>query len=84
MFVCRYSVLLQEKDKWEEQEGRCQKDKEELSQQFQKNRLLQQKNLQLRTELDRYCSTHIITCLNLGIDLACLVLNFFVGCVNDY
>lgn len=47
-------MLLQQKDKWEEQEGRGQKDKEELNQQIQKSRLLQQENLQLKTEVDRY------------------------------
>ncbi|XP_029972273.1 protein Daple isoform X1 [Salarias fasciatus] len=49
----KYCVLLQQKDKWEEQEGRGQKDKEELSQEVQKNRLLQQENLQLKSEVDR-------------------------------
>uniref|UniRef100_A0A8C4E5A1 Coiled-coil domain containing 88C n=1 Tax=Dicentrarchus labrax TaxID=13489 RepID=A0A8C4E5A1_DICLA len=43
------------KEKWEEQEGRGQKEKEEQNQQIQKNRLLQQENLQLKTEVDRYC-----------------------------
>uniref|UniRef100_A0A673CTC9 Protein Daple-like n=1 Tax=Sphaeramia orbicularis TaxID=375764 RepID=A0A673CTC9_9TELE len=43
----KYCVLLQQKDKWEEQEGRGQKEKEELNQEIQKNRLLQQENLQL-------------------------------------
>uniref|UniRef100_A0AAQ5XIE6 HOOK N-terminal domain-containing protein n=1 Tax=Amphiprion ocellaris TaxID=80972 RepID=A0AAQ5XIE6_AMPOC len=52
----KYCVLLQQKEKWEEQEGRGQKEKEELNQEIQKNRLLQQDNLQLKTELDRYCS----------------------------
>lgn len=52
--VCRYCVLLQQKEKWEEQEGRGQKEKEELNQEIQKNRLLQQENLQLKTEVDRY------------------------------
>uniref|UniRef100_A0AAQ5ZCH5 HOOK N-terminal domain-containing protein n=1 Tax=Amphiprion ocellaris TaxID=80972 RepID=A0AAQ5ZCH5_AMPOC len=51
----KYCVLLQQKEKWEEQEGRGQKEKEELNQEIQKNRLLQQDNLQLKTELDRYC-----------------------------
>uniref|UniRef100_A0AAQ5ZHI0 HOOK N-terminal domain-containing protein n=1 Tax=Amphiprion ocellaris TaxID=80972 RepID=A0AAQ5ZHI0_AMPOC len=49
----KYCVLLQQKEKWEEQEGRGQKEKEELNQEIQKNRLLQQDNLQLKTELDR-------------------------------
>ncbi|CAN9502031.1 unnamed protein product [Ophioblennius macclurei] len=49
----KYCVLLQQKDKWEEQEGRGQKDKEELNQEVQKNRLLQQENLQLKSEVDR-------------------------------
>lgn len=53
--VCRYCVLLQQKDKWEEQEGRGRKEKEELNQEIQRNRLLQQENLQLKTEVDRYC-----------------------------
>uniref|UniRef100_A0A8C4GIL1 Coiled-coil domain containing 88C n=1 Tax=Dicentrarchus labrax TaxID=13489 RepID=A0A8C4GIL1_DICLA len=44
-----------QKEKWEEQEGRGQKEKEEQNQQIQKNRLLQQENLQLKTEVDRYC-----------------------------
>ncbi|XP_017290328.1 protein Daple isoform X2 [Kryptolebias marmoratus] len=49
----KYCSLLQLKEKWEEQEGRGQKEKEELSQEIQKNRLLQQENLQLKTEVDR-------------------------------
>ncbi|XP_034531087.1 protein Daple isoform X2 [Notolabrus celidotus] len=49
----KYCMMLQQKDKWEEQEGRGQKEKEELSQEIQKNRLLQQENLQLRTDVDR-------------------------------
>uniref|UniRef100_A0A673CPQ6 Protein Daple-like n=1 Tax=Sphaeramia orbicularis TaxID=375764 RepID=A0A673CPQ6_9TELE len=49
----KYCVLLQQKDKWEEQEGRGQKEKEELNQEIQKNRLLQQENLQLKTDVDR-------------------------------
>lgn len=57
--VCRYYMLVQQKEKWEEQEGRGRKEKEELNQQIQKNRLLQQENLQLKSERDRYCmSTH--------------------------
>uniref|UniRef100_A0A1A8RA38 Coiled-coil domain containing 88C n=2 Tax=Nothobranchius rachovii TaxID=451742 RepID=A0A1A8RA38_9TELE len=46
-------TLLQLKEKWEEQEGRGQKEKEELKQEIQKSRLLQQENLQLKTEVDR-------------------------------
>ncbi|XP_034713542.1 protein Daple [Etheostoma cragini] len=49
----KYCILLQQKEKWEEQEGHNRKEKEELNQEIQKNRLLQQKNLQLKTELDR-------------------------------
>ncbi|XP_069392501.1 protein Daple isoform X4 [Paralichthys olivaceus] len=49
----KYCVLLQQKEKWDEQEGHGQKDKEELNQEIQKNRLLQQENLQLKTEVDR-------------------------------
>uniref|UniRef100_A0A7N8WPU4 Coiled-coil domain containing 88C n=1 Tax=Mastacembelus armatus TaxID=205130 RepID=A0A7N8WPU4_9TELE len=41
--------------KWEEQEGCGLKEKEALNQEIQKNRLLQQENLQLKTEVDRYC-----------------------------
>lgn len=51
--VYRYYVLVQQKDKWDEQEGCIRKEKEELAQQMQKNRLLQQENLQLKTEVDR-------------------------------
>uniref|UniRef100_A0A3B5BIB1 Coiled-coil domain containing 88C n=1 Tax=Stegastes partitus TaxID=144197 RepID=A0A3B5BIB1_9TELE len=54
----KYCVLLQQKDKWEEQEGRGQKEKEELNQEVQKNRLLQQENLQLKTEVDRLTENH--------------------------
>ncbi|XP_069573531.1 LOW QUALITY PROTEIN: protein Daple [Brachyistius frenatus] len=49
----KYCTLLQHKEKWEEQEGLGQKEKEELNQEIQKNRLLQQENLQLKTEVDR-------------------------------
>lgn len=51
--ACRYFILVQQKEKWEEQEGRGQKEKEELNHQVQKNRLLQQENLQLKTEVDK-------------------------------
>lgn len=51
--VCRYYVLVQQKDKWDEQESCIRKEKEELGQQIQKNRLLQQENLQLKAEVDR-------------------------------
>lgn len=44
---------MQQKEKWEEQEGRGQKEKEELNHQVQKNRLLQQDNLQLKAEVDK-------------------------------
>lgn len=54
MSSCRYCALRQLKEKWEEQEGRGQKEKEELNQEVQKNRLLQQENLQLKSEVDRY------------------------------
>ncbi|KAI3367988.1 hypothetical protein L3Q82_026814, partial [Scortum barcoo] len=53
MLHSKYCALLQQKDKWEEQEGRGRKEKEELNQEIQKNRLLQQENLQLKTEVDR-------------------------------
>ena len=46
--------MLQLKEKLEEQEGRGLKEKEELKQENQKNRLLQQENLQLKTDVDRY------------------------------
>ncbi|XP_030615057.1 protein Daple-like isoform X2 [Archocentrus centrarchus] len=49
----KYCVLLQQKEKWEEQEGRGLKEKEELNLEIQKNRLLQQENLQLKAEADR-------------------------------
>ncbi|TMS21289.1 Protein Daple [Larimichthys crocea] len=50
----KFCTLVQQKEKWEEQEGRGRKEKEELNQQIQKNRLLQQENLQLKTEVDRF------------------------------
>ena len=53
--------MLQQKEKWDEQEGHGQKEKEELNQEIQKNRLLQQENLQLKTEVDRYCIIVIVT-----------------------
>ncbi|XP_028994207.3 protein Daple isoform X3 [Betta splendens] len=49
----KYCVLLHQKEKWEEQEGQSQKEKEDLHEEVQKNRLLQQENLQLKSELDR-------------------------------
>nr|XP_046268208.1 protein Daple isoform X2 [Scatophagus argus] len=49
----KYFILAQQKEKWEEQEGRGRKEKEELNQQIQKNRLIQQENLQLKTDVDR-------------------------------
>uniref|UniRef100_A0A8C9ZSF0 Coiled-coil domain containing 88C n=1 Tax=Sander lucioperca TaxID=283035 RepID=A0A8C9ZSF0_SANLU len=49
----KYCILLQQKEKWEEQEGHGRKEKEELNHEIQKNRLLQQENLQLKTEVDR-------------------------------
>ncbi|KAM3595139.1 uncharacterized protein V6R79_018759 [Siganus canaliculatus] len=49
----KYFTLVQEKEKWEEQEGLGRKEKEEHNQQIQKNRLLQQENLQLKTDMDR-------------------------------
>ncbi|XP_077586844.1 protein Daple [Stigmatopora nigra] len=49
----KYCTLLQQKEKWEELEGRGQKEREELSQEHQKNRLLQQENLHLKEEVDR-------------------------------
>lgn len=48
----KYCILMQQKEKWEEQEGRGQKEKDDLNQEIQKNRLLQQENLQLKTEVD--------------------------------
>uniref|UniRef100_A0A667YZN7 Coiled-coil domain containing 88C n=1 Tax=Myripristis murdjan TaxID=586833 RepID=A0A667YZN7_9TELE len=50
----KYCTLLQQKEKWEEQERCGQKEREELNQEAQKNRLLQQENLQLKSEVDRY------------------------------
>lgn len=49
----KYCILVQQKEKWEKQEGQGQKEKEELNQEVQKSRLLQQENLQLKTEVDR-------------------------------
>ncbi|XP_072314251.1 protein Daple isoform X2 [Eucyclogobius newberryi] len=49
----KYCAILQQKDTWEKQEGQGQKEKEELGQEVQKNRLLQQENLQLKNEVDR-------------------------------
>ncbi|XP_019732238.1 protein Daple isoform X1 [Hippocampus comes] len=49
----KYCALLQQKEKWEELEGRGQKEREALNQEHQKNRLLQQENLQLKNEVDR-------------------------------
>ncbi|XP_076604894.1 protein Daple isoform X2 [Chaetodon auriga] len=49
----KYCILVQQKEKWEEHEGRGQKEREELNQQIHKNQLLQQENLQLKTEVDR-------------------------------
>uniref|UniRef100_A0A8C5ARC8 Calponin-homology (CH) domain-containing protein n=1 Tax=Gadus morhua TaxID=8049 RepID=A0A8C5ARC8_GADMO len=48
-----YCSLLQHKEKWEAQEGRGQKEKEELNQEVENNRLLQQESLQLKAEVDR-------------------------------
>uniref|UniRef100_A0A8C2ZB15 Coiled-coil domain containing 88C n=1 Tax=Cyclopterus lumpus TaxID=8103 RepID=A0A8C2ZB15_CYCLU len=48
-------TLLQQKEKWEEQERHGRKEKEELNQEIQKSRLQDQENLQLKTEVDRYC-----------------------------
>uniref|UniRef100_A0A7N8X425 Coiled-coil domain containing 88C n=1 Tax=Mastacembelus armatus TaxID=205130 RepID=A0A7N8X425_9TELE len=53
MLHSKYCILLQQKEKWEEQEGCGLKEKEALNQEIQKNRLLQQENLQLKTEVDR-------------------------------
>ncbi|XP_011612576.2 protein Daple [Takifugu rubripes] len=55
----KFYVLVQQKDKWDEQEGCIRKEKEELTQQIQKNRLLQQENLQLKTEVDRFTESHL-------------------------
>nr|XP_057946101.1 protein Daple-like [Doryrhamphus excisus] len=49
----KYCTLLQQKEKWEELEGRGQKEREELNLEHQKNRLLQQENLQLKADVDR-------------------------------
>ncbi|KAM7376783.1 hypothetical protein PAMP_006490 [Pampus punctatissimus] len=49
----KHCILLQQKEKWEEQEGRDQNEKEELNQEIQKNQLIQQENLQLKTQVDR-------------------------------
>ncbi|XP_068457698.1 protein Daple [Clinocottus analis] len=46
-------TLLQQKEKWEDQERHGRKEKEDLNQEIQKSRLLQQENLQLKTEVDR-------------------------------
>uniref|UniRef100_A0A8C2ZBH3 Coiled-coil domain containing 88C n=1 Tax=Cyclopterus lumpus TaxID=8103 RepID=A0A8C2ZBH3_CYCLU len=46
-------TLLQQKEKWEEQERHGRKEKEELNQEIQKSRLQDQENLQLKTEVDR-------------------------------
>lgn len=50
----RYCILVQQKEKWEEQEGNGLKEKEELKQQVHSNQLLQQENLQLKTDINRY------------------------------
>ncbi|CAL8271168.1 unnamed protein product [Merluccius merluccius] len=49
----KYCSLLQHKEKWDAQEGHGQKEKEELNQEVEKNRLLQQESLQLKAEVDR-------------------------------
>ncbi|XP_038134757.1 LOW QUALITY PROTEIN: uncharacterized protein LOC119779244, partial [Cyprinodon tularosa] len=49
----KYCALLQLKEKWEEQQKEGQEEQEELQQEVQKNRLLQQENLQLKSEVDR-------------------------------
>ncbi|XP_057715313.1 protein Daple isoform X2 [Corythoichthys intestinalis] len=49
----KYCALSQQKEKWEELEGRGQKEREELTLEHEKNRLLQQENLQLKAEVDR-------------------------------
>ncbi|XP_059907752.1 protein Daple isoform X1 [Gadus macrocephalus] len=49
----KYCSLLQHKENWEAQEGRGQKEKEELNQEVENNRLLQQESLQLKAEVDR-------------------------------
>lgn len=43
---CRYCALLQLKEQWEEQQGRGQREQEELKQEVQKN-------LQLKSEVDQ-------------------------------
>ncbi|CAJ1074171.1 protein Daple isoform X1 [Xyrichtys novacula] len=55
----KYCILLQQKDKWDEQEGQGQKEKEELNQEIQKNRLLQQENLQLKSNVDRLAGSQL-------------------------
>ena len=54
MSVYRYCILVQQRETWEEQEVRGQKEKEELNQQISNHLLLQQENLQLKTEVERY------------------------------
>ncbi|KAM8737173.1 protein Daple isoform 1-T1 [Acanthopagrus schlegelii] len=49
----KYCILVQQRETWEEQEVRGQKEKEELNQQINNHRLLQQENLQLKTEVER-------------------------------
>ncbi|XP_061842830.1 protein Daple isoform X2 [Nerophis lumbriciformis] len=49
----KYCTLLQQKEKLEELAGRGEKEREELSQEQQKNGLLQQENLQLRADVDK-------------------------------
>ncbi|XP_043998041.1 protein Daple isoform X2 [Gambusia affinis] len=49
----KYLALLQLKDRWEEQQ-----EAQQLKQEVQKNRLLQQENLQLKSEVDRLTQDH--------------------------
>ncbi|KAM8915228.1 protein Daple isoform 2-T2 [Spinachia spinachia] len=55
----KHCILLQQKEKWEEQERHGQKEKEELNQEIQKSRLLQQENLQLKIEVDRLIESQL-------------------------
>uniref|UniRef100_A0A3Q2EK34 Coiled-coil domain containing 88C n=1 Tax=Cyprinodon variegatus TaxID=28743 RepID=A0A3Q2EK34_CYPVA len=55
----KYCALLQLKEKWEEQQKEGQEEQEELQQEVQKNRLLQQENLQLKSEVDRLTQNQV-------------------------
>ncbi|KAL6105085.1 ccdc88c [Pungitius sinensis] len=55
----KHCTLLQQKEKWEEQEKHGRREKEELNQEIQKSRLLQQENLQLKTEVGRLIESQL-------------------------